>query len=55
MGDFSDYMNDIIARYGKETGVKIYTLDPAVTGENSKDSYINIMKENAKTLKSALN
>lgn len=43
---------DIIA---KETGAKIYTLDPAVTGEKSKDSYINIMKENAKTLKSALN
>lgn len=49
---YSSSSADIIA---KETGVKIYTLDPAVTGENSKDSYINIMKENAKTLKSALN
>lgn len=49
---YSSSCADIIA---KETGVKIYTLDPAVTGENSKDSYINIMKENAKTLKSALN
>lgn len=49
---YSSSSAEIIA---KETGVKIYTLDPAVTGENSKDSYINIMKENAKTLKSALN
>ena len=49
---YSSSSADIIA---KETGVKIYTLDPAITGENSKDSYINIMKENAKTLKSALN
>ena len=48
---YSSSSADIIA---KETGVKIYTLNPAVTGENSKDSYINIMKENAKTLKSAL-
>ncbi len=49
---YSSSSADIIA---KETRVKIYTLDPAVTGENLKDSYINIMKENAETLKSALN
>ncbi len=49
---YSSSSADIIA---KETGVKIYTLDPAVTGENSKDSYINIMKEKAKKLKTALN
>ena len=39
----------------KETGAKIYTLDPAVTGENSKDSYINAMKKNMEVLETALN
>ena len=39
----------------KETGAKIYTLDPAVTGNGSKDSYIETMKKNLETLKSALN
>jgi len=40
-----------------ETGAKVYTLDPIVTGESDKDSYddyINKMRENAKTLKEAL-
>lgn len=49
---YSSSSAEIIA---KETGAKIYILDPAVTGKTDKDSYINIMKENAKTLKSALN
>lgn len=39
----------------KETGAKIYTLDPAVTGDNSKDSYINAMKKNMEVLETALN
>lgn len=39
----------------KETNAKIYTLDPAATGENSKDAYINIMKKNLEVLKVALN
>ncbi len=38
----------------KETGAKIYTLDPAVSGKAEKDSYINVMKENMKVLKEAL-
>ncbi len=38
-----------------ETGAKIYTLDPAVTGDKSKDSYINTMEKNLETLKEALN
>lgn len=37
-----------------ETGVKVYTLDPIVTGEMDLDSYTNIMKDNLKTLKEAL-
>ncbi len=39
----------------KETNAKIYTLDPAATGENSKDAYINTMKKNLEVLKTALN
>ncbi|HWR31156.1 MAG TPA: metal ABC transporter substrate-binding protein [Negativicutes bacterium] len=41
----------------QETGVKVYTLDPAVTGEvkpDAYDDYINIMKKNLKTLEEAL-
>ncbi|HIU64511.1 MAG TPA: zinc ABC transporter substrate-binding protein [Candidatus Avacidaminococcus intestinavium] len=39
------------------TGAKVYVLDPAVTGDATKDSYddyLVIMKKNAKTLKEAL-
>lgn len=42
---------DTIAR---ETGIKVYTLDPIVTGDLEKDAYIKIMDENLKTLKEAL-
>lgn len=38
----------------KETNSKIYTLDPAVTGEMNADAYINIMESNLKTLLEAL-
>ena len=45
---------DVIA---KEAGVKLYTLDPVVTGESSQDQinqYLIIMRENLKTLEEAL-
>ena len=41
----------------RETGAKIYTLDPVVTGEATpaaKDAYINTMRKNVETLKKAL-
>ncbi len=38
----------------KETGVKLFTLDPAVTGPFEPDAYINIMKSNMKVLQEAL-
>lgn len=38
----------------KETGAKVYTLDPAVTGPMDADAYINIMENNLKTLQEAL-
>lgn len=41
----------------RETGAKIYTLDPVVTGEATpaaKNAYIDTMKKNMKTLQEAL-
>jgi len=38
----------------KETGAKVYTLDPVVTGPMEADAYINIMDSNLKTLQEAL-
>lgn len=37
----------------KETGAKVYILDPAVTGPDNPDAYIKIMEENLKVLKEA--
>jgi zinc transport system substrate-binding protein len=38
----------------KETGAKVYTLDPSVTGAEDKNAYINAMENNLKVLKQAL-
>ena len=38
----------------RETGAAVYTLDPAVTGPNSPDAYLNIMKNNLASLREAL-
>lgn len=38
----------------KETGSKVYTLDPAVTGPMDADAYINITDNNLKVLQEAL-
>lgn len=52
---YSPAVAETIAR---ETGAKIYTLDPVVTGEandQAMDAYINAMKKNMEVLKEALN
>ena len=38
----------------KETGAIVYVLDPAVTGPDDPDAYLNIMEKNLTTLKKAL-
>lgn len=38
----------------RDTGAKIYTLDPAVNGPDDADAYLNIMRQNLKTLVEAL-
>ena len=37
-----------------ESGAAMYSLDPAVTGENSKNAYLDAMENNLKVLKQAL-
>ena len=37
-----------------ETGAKVYTLDPCVSGEYDKDAYLKAMEENLKQLVEAL-
>jgi len=39
----------------RETGAKVFVLDPAVTGTPEPDAYLNIMENNMKTLQEALN
>lgn len=41
---------DAVAR---ETGANVYFLDPAVTGPDSEDAYIDILKKNLEVLKTA--
>jgi len=38
----------------KETGLKLYRLDPATTGPDDKDAYINAMESNLAVLQEAL-
>lgn len=38
----------------RETGAKLYTLDPVVSGDGTKESYETIMRENARVLLEAL-
>lgn len=39
----------------RETNARVYVLDPAVTGPEDTDGYINIMENNLETLQEALN
>ena len=48
------YSTKAIEIIAKETGAKVYILDPAVTGPMDIDAYINIMESNLKSLKEAL-
>ncbi len=38
----------------KESGAKVYKLDPVVTGDYTSDAYLQIMRSNLSTLKNAL-
>ena len=47
------YPNSAVETIAKETGAKVYVLDPAVTGPDDYDAYLNIMGNNLTTLKLA--
>ena len=48
------YPDSAARTIAKETGAKVYVLDPAVTGPDDYNAYINIMENNLKVLKEAL-
>lgn len=48
---YSPKAAEIIAR---ETGARVFTLDPAVTGPDDNDAYIKIMERNLQVLQQAL-
>ena len=48
------YPTKAIDTISTETGSKVYTLDPGVTGPMNADAYINIMDNNLKMLEEAL-
>lgn len=49
-----EYSLKLVDTIAKETGAKVYMLNPVTSGENNKDAYINIMRENLNVLKEAL-
>lgn len=49
-----DYSMKIVDTISKETGIKVYVLNPVTSGEKNKDEYISIMRENLEVLKEAL-
>ncbi|MDD5567961.1 MAG: metal ABC transporter substrate-binding protein [Candidatus Omnitrophica bacterium] len=47
------YPSSAAQAIARETGAKVYVLDPAVTGPDDYDAYINIMEKNLAVLKKA--
>ena len=48
------YSSRSAATLSEETGVPVYTLDPAVSGPLDKEAYLTIMRQNLQTLRKAL-
>ena len=46
------YSDSIAKRIEAETGAKVYIIDSAVTGDGTKDSYLNSMQSNIDMLNS---
>lgn len=49
-----EYSLKLVDTIAKETGVKVYMLNPVTSGNNNKDAYLSIMRENLNVLKEAL-
>ena len=50
----SQYDDFSVQTLSLETGLPVYTLDPAVSGEEDPSAYLNIMEQNLSTLLEAL-
>lgn len=48
------YSDSIAKQIAEETSAKVYIIDSAVTGDGTKDSYLQAMENNLKTLKKAI-
>ncbi|MGE5391595.1 MAG: metal ABC transporter substrate-binding protein [Deltaproteobacteria bacterium] len=48
------YLASAARSIADETGARVYSLDPGVTGPDQPDAYIKIMTQNLRTLKEAL-
>lgn len=48
------YPENTAKTIASETGVSVYALDPAVTGDGSADSYLNAMEKNLEVLEKVL-
>lgn len=48
------YSSKSAATIAKDTGAKVYSLDPLVTGPDDRDSYLNTMESNLASIKAAL-
>ncbi len=48
------YPERVALLLSKETGIQVYQLDPAATGDSKPDAYERIMRKNLETLKKAL-
>ena len=49
-----EYSLKLVDMVAKDTEAKVYMLNPITSGDNNKDEYINIMRENLSVLKEAL-
>lgn len=49
-----EYNLKLVDTIARETGAKVYVLNPVTSGKNNKDEYINIMSKNLSVLKEAL-
>lgn len=49
-----EYNIKLVETISKETGTKIYTLNPVTSGDNNKETYIKTMEKNLEVLKEAL-
>ena len=48
------FSDSIASRIAEETGAQVFIIDSAVTGNGSKDSYLEAMARNVETLRTLI-